>query len=68
MYNYLNLNVHFSKWTSSSGVEAQSTLGGGDNIFARKIIYTLWKINKMLEFYMILARKKTKFYNIVPKN
>ena len=38
------------------GVGAQSTLGGGvgQDIFARKICT---KINKMPEFYTILARK-----------
>jgi len=49
------------------GVGAQSTLGG--KTFCPKIC--LKKINKMLEFYMILAEILSKYpnvYDICPKN
>jgi len=50
------------------GVGAQSTLGG-TTFLPEKYV---WKINKMKEFYMILARKNIKkypkFYDICPKN
>jgi len=49
-----------ASWTSETniGVGAQSTLGG--TTFLPE--YYVWKINKLPEFYMILARKKLSKY------
>jgi len=54
---------------STIDVEAQSTIGGGEDIFARKLSM---KNNETPEFYaMIFARKIIKmpdFYDVCPKN
>ena len=44
-------------WVISIGVGTQSTLGGHNIFFAGKYV---WKINKVPEFYVILAWKISK--------
>jgi len=59
--------MNITRLRFSISVGAQSTLGEGQDVFARKYRAYAWKVNKMPEFYMIFAREINKipeFYMI----